>query len=94
MATTTINVRTDSKLKTTAAEIFEAIGMDMSTAINIFLRQTVKRNDFPFPIGSADESVVRPRAVRPPPAPGAWKGKIRTADDFDVPLDDFEEYMQ
>jgi hypothetical protein len=24
---------------------------------------------------------------------GAWKGKIKIADDFDAPLEDFQEYM-
>ena len=31
--------------------------------------------------------------VRPPFEYGSMSGKIRRADDFDAPLEDFEEYM-
>jgi DNA-damage-inducible protein J len=41
MATANINVRTDAALKAQAQQIFESIGLDLSTAVNLFLRQTV-----------------------------------------------------
>jgi hypothetical protein len=39
---------------------------------------------------------VSPASVYPPRKPvfGCAKGKFKVADDFDVPLDDFMEYMQ
>ena len=46
----TINVRVDSELKKKAAEFFESLGMDMSTAINIFIRQALYRGEIPFEI--------------------------------------------
>ena len=48
MANTNINIRTDSAIKTQAEEIFEAFGLNMSTAINMFLRQTIRENGIPF----------------------------------------------
>ena len=48
MASTNINIRTDSTIKTRAEEIFEAFGLNMSTAINMFLRQTIRENGIPF----------------------------------------------
>jgi Protein of unknown function (DUF2281) len=36
-------------------------------------------------------SVTAPPAKRG--ALGAWKGKIKIADDFDAPLEDFQDYM-
>ena len=48
MANTNINIRTDSAIKTRAEEIFEAFGLNMSTAINMFLRQTIRENGIPF----------------------------------------------
>ena len=48
MATTNINIRTDSIIKAQAESIFEAFGLNMSTAINMFLRQTIRENGIPF----------------------------------------------
>lgn len=48
MATTNINIRTDSAVKAQAESIFEAFGLNMSTAINMFLRQTIRENGIPF----------------------------------------------
>jgi len=48
MSTANINIRTDSETKARAQHIFSTLGLDMSTAINIFLRQTVRMNDMPF----------------------------------------------
>ena len=48
MATTNINIRTDAAVKAQAESIFEAFGLNMSTAINMFLRQTIRENGIPF----------------------------------------------
>ena len=45
---TNINIRTDSEIKSKAQKIFATLGLDMTTAINLFLRQTVRQNDLPF----------------------------------------------
>ena len=48
METANINIRTDKKVKNAAEKIFEALGINMSTAVNIFLRQTIRENGIPF----------------------------------------------
>ncbi len=48
MSITTISARTDTEIKKAAEDIFEALGINMSTAINIFLRQTIYHNGLPF----------------------------------------------
>ena len=48
MASTNLNVRTDSKVKEAAERIFEELGLNMTTAVNIFLRQTIRENGIPF----------------------------------------------
>ncbi len=48
MATTTITVRTDESIKKQAQELFEALGLDMSAAINVFLRAAIKEGAIPF----------------------------------------------
>ena len=48
MATTNLNIRTDKALKDQAEKIFNELGLTMTTAINIFLRTTVRENGIPF----------------------------------------------
>ena len=47
---TTLNVRIDENLKKQASELFADLGLDMSTAVNIFLRQAVMKDGLPFEV--------------------------------------------
>jgi DNA-damage-inducible protein J len=92
MSTTNINIRTDSEIKTRAQQIFATLGLDMTTAVNLFLRQTVRMNDIPF-ILTTKASQTDPVSELPF-GRGCMKGKIQIAEDFDAPLEDFREYME
>jgi DNA-damage-inducible protein J len=48
MATTNLNIRIDSDLKKQSEEIFNELGLTMSTALTVFLRQTVRSRGIPF----------------------------------------------
>ena len=48
METTNLNIRTDKEVKLAAEKIFEELGLNMTTAVNIFLRQTIRENGIPF----------------------------------------------
>lgn len=48
MATVPTQIRIDEVTKKEAAEILEGLGMSLSEAMNIFLRQVVLRNGIPF----------------------------------------------
>ena len=48
--TATISFRTDPAIKREAKELYADMGMDLSTAINIFLRQSIRENGMPFKI--------------------------------------------
>ena len=50
MAKTTANISIDANIKKEAQELFADFGMDLSTAINIFLRQAIRENAIPFMI--------------------------------------------
>lgn len=50
MATTNINVRVDSVLKQEAEALFNDLGLNMSSAINLFLRSAIIHNGIPFEI--------------------------------------------
>lgn len=45
---TNLNIRTDKNVKAAAEKIFEDLGMNMTTAVNVFLRQTIRENGIPF----------------------------------------------
>jgi DNA-damage-inducible protein J len=44
------NLSLDPDLKKDAAELFSDLGMDLSTAVSVFLRQAVRVQGFPFVI--------------------------------------------
>ena len=48
MATTNLNIRTDKAIKDQAEEIFNELGLNMTTAINIFLRTVIREHGIPF----------------------------------------------
>ena len=48
MATTNLNIRTDKEIKEQAEQIFSDLGLNMTTAVNMFLRSTIRENGIPF----------------------------------------------
>ncbi len=50
MATTNMNIRIDSDTKAQAQKLFSSLGLDMSTAVNIFIRQALDFGGIPFVI--------------------------------------------
>jgi DNA-damage-inducible protein J len=45
-----LNISIDKDLKERAETVFYEMGMNMSTAINIFVRQTIRQGKIPFDI--------------------------------------------
>ena len=50
MATTNLNIRIDEDLKKSAEQLFNDLGLNMSSAITVFLRSAVDYNGIPFEI--------------------------------------------
>ena len=50
-STTNISIRMDSELKAQADALFNELGMNLSTAFNIFVRQSLREGRIPFEIG-------------------------------------------
>ena len=46
----TLQLRVDDTLKAKADSLFSSLGLDMSTAIRIFLVSAVENNGLPFPV--------------------------------------------
>ncbi|MDO5022826.1 MAG: type II toxin-antitoxin system RelB/DinJ family antitoxin, partial [Eubacteriales bacterium] len=51
-ATTNISIRMDSDLKAQADSLFAELGMNISTAFNIFVRQSLREGKIPFEIST------------------------------------------
>lgn len=50
MATTPTQIRIDSDIKQQASALFNSLGLDMSSAVNLFLHQCVLRGGIPFAV--------------------------------------------
>ena len=48
MATTNWNIRIDKDIKDQAEEIFNELGLNMTTAVNMFLRTAIREQGIPF----------------------------------------------
>ena len=46
--TTNLNIRMDKDVKEQAEKIFSELGLNMTTAINIFLRTSIREHGIPF----------------------------------------------
>ena len=57
MNNTVLQIRVDEELKNNANMVLEDIGLDLSTAIRMFLNRTVSANGLPFEINSTMKKV-------------------------------------
>lgn len=48
MSNKNITIRIDENLKKEAEELYDSLGLSLSTAIKIFLKQSVRENGLPF----------------------------------------------
>lgn len=48
MATTNLNIRIDKAVKDQAEAIFNELGLNMTTAVNMFLRTVIREQGIPF----------------------------------------------
>ena len=50
MATTNLNIRTDVEVKAAAEQLFNELGLNLTTAVNMFLRQAIRTGGIPFEV--------------------------------------------
>jgi len=50
-----VTVRVNRELKESAETLFDYLGLNMSNAINIFLRKTVEQKGIPFPVNTGSQ---------------------------------------
>ena len=64
MSTSLVEVRVDDETKNQAAAICEELGIDLPTAIRMFLKRTVLQNSIPFSMTLPNREYQATRAVR------------------------------
>ena len=89
MSATSVNICVGGELEARAQSVLANMGLDVPTAVNIFLTQVVDRGALPFEIdGTKTPQKKRLRSEI------FDCMKIWTADDFDEPLAEMKEYME
>ena len=58
MAKVSTSISLDADVKAKAQELFADFGMDLSTAINIYLRQSIRESRIPFVIQREEPNAV------------------------------------
>jgi|GEM_PF-51891 len=64
MALTKLNIEIDDDLRREAQTLFEKLGLDLETAINVFLRQFVREQGVPFRVGYLDPNSETLKAIK------------------------------
>ena len=79
-----INIRTTNEIKSNANEVLRALGLDISTAVNMFLIQVAEKKAIPFPLNVS----IPKKQVKI----GGWEGKGWISDDFDEEMDTYGHF--
>lgn len=88
MATTNINVRVDSALKQEAEALFNDLGLNMSSAINMFLRSAINYDGIPFEVRRPAPSVETQAALDEYEEMKKNPGNYKRYESFDEVLDE------
>lgn len=76
-----LNIRVDGDLKNEAQQIYQQLGLDMSTAITMFLKQSIVDKGLPFRPSIDDNESYTPEQVRSLVRSGTLK-RYDTVDDM------------
>ncbi len=84
MAKVSTNITIDAKVKKQAQELFADLGMDLSTAINIYLKKALAEQGIPFAVTREVPNTVTAKAIT----------DSENGDDVYGPFDSVEALME
>ena len=87
MAKTTANISIDSDTKIKAQKLFANLGMDLSTEINIFLKQAIRVKGIPFEISCDVPNRTTMRTIRKAEEGKELHGPVNSAKELMEELD-------
>ena len=61
--TTNLNIKTDRTVKEQAEHVFSELGLNMTTAVNIFLRASIRENGIPFELKMEKPNMTTAAAI-------------------------------
>ena len=64
MASSLVQIRLDDELKAEATALYEALGIDLNTAVRMFIKRSVMVNGIPFSMTLPENEYKAHRAVR------------------------------
>ena len=64
MATKSHNIRIDESIKERATALYANLGLNLSDAVNVFLRISLDANGFPFPVNLQQAESVEEKRSR------------------------------
>ena len=88
MAAKNVTFRLDETLKKQAEIIYESMGLNMSTALQLFVAQTVTRGSIPFSIEADDNARYKANVLR------ELAESKKEALDIDTILEDHDDFMR
>lgn len=63
MASSVMQIRVDEKLRAEAVEIYDRLGIDLPTAVRMFMKRCVMVNGIPFSMTLPREESIEDRAI-------------------------------
>ncbi|MCL2573169.1 MAG: type II toxin-antitoxin system RelB/DinJ family antitoxin [Defluviitaleaceae bacterium] len=91
---TTTQITIDSELKKSADSLFAPLGLDTGAVVRVLLKHLCETKSVPPVVTEyAKKSEEELEAIRQARLSVKGSMKIWMADDFDAPLEEFEEYM-
>jgi DNA-damage-inducible protein J len=72
---TSMSIKIDKDVRDKAKDIFGAIGIDMTTAVNMFFKATIRENGIPFPVAAV------PLGVNVEQVEKQWAQKLKRAEE-------------
>ena len=81
--TTNLSIRIDRDLKDEADQVFNALGMNLTTAVTVFVRQAVRQKKIPFEISLYPDNSGAGISMRDAVAASEriWQNSIKTGTD-------------
>lgn len=81
---TSMTIRLDSSIKKEAQTSYSELGIDMTTAINVFLRQSIRSKGFPFDVNLEMPNKTTLKAME----------RMQREEDMHGPFNSVEELME
>jgi len=83
-----VNIRIDDDLKTRADNIFNELGLNMTTAFTMFIRQTIRQGGIPFEITTRTDPFYNPENMK------VLRQSIKEAEEGKLIVKTFDELQE